>query len=274
MFASLAMMWLSLSLTGCAPKKIKRPQQGEAIQVVELMRARKVPFALQARFHVRVEGPDVGGSTVGALILHRPDRFRIEIQTPVRTPFLYLASNGQSMHAWVQQNRTFYRGDRATEVIAELTEGAMSAADVMEVFTGGLPLPDAKVTAASWGEDGMVDATLDPGTGHRVQVRIDPRNRLLIGLVVESEEGEDLLAFEVTDEMHFRRARMPEEMTLYLPGLGWTLEVEVHTWDELGVIPEVFDLAPPRGATEADLVESLRAMSGWAAPEPAQPSAP
>ena len=50
---------------------------------------------------------------------------------------------------------------------------------------------------------------------------------------------------------------MPEEFKVELPTLGWTLEIEVHTWDEMGVIPEVFTLAPPPNAVEKDLVQTL-----------------
>jgi hypothetical protein len=213
-----------------------------------------------------VEGPDVGGGTHGALILHRPDRFRVEIQTPFRTPMLYLASDGQAMHAYVHQGNRFYRGDQATEVIAELTEGAMSAADVMEVFTGGLPLADAALTGAHWREDGMVEATLDPGSGHVVEVVIDPRHRMVIGLEVQGADGTELLRFQVIDDMRMERARMPQEMELELPSMGWRLEIEVNAWDELGVIPDVFSLSPPPGAVELDLVQTLQQMAGDSAP--------
>lgn len=245
---------------------------------VDAVRAAQAPFALQGRFSVRLESPGSSGSTKGALILHRPDRFRIELLTPLGTPLLYLASNGKALHAWSQRDGRFYRGDDAGQVLAQLTGGAVGLADVNALLTGMLPLPDAPIVSVDEDEQGMVRLSLQAPQDVRVLAILDPHELITRELrVVRLDPGEDLPVQGMSDgvltggetlvEVRYAEVkrvggnRLPEQILVSLPTLGWSLELEFLSWDELGQIPEVFELVPPAGAVEADLVATLRELA-------------
>jgi outer membrane biogenesis lipoprotein LolB len=264
------LMFLLMALVACSgPKKL--PKGMDSAAAVAQMQQAQMPYAIQARFNVKLTGANFSGATVGALIMHWPDRFRIEIQTPLRTPLLYLVSDGDSLNAWIRQDNVFFRGDDATAVMHSLTGGAIDVKDMFALFTGNLPMSGAEVLYSKDNGDGTVTVVLQGPEGYRIRAIIEPRFRIVRELVVARElegaasplvMGTTLFRVEYWDLMHFGgKARMPEEFTVELPTLGWTLEIEVHTWDEMGVIPEVFSLAPPPHSVEKDLVQTLMELA-------------
>jgi hypothetical protein len=66
--------------------------------------------------------------------------------------------------------------------------------------------------------------------------------------------------------MKVGREQLPEELVLTVPTLGWTVELEFDVWDELGVIPNVFTLAPPPGVVEKDLVGAITELAASKTP--------
>lgn len=259
------LMGLSLVLAvGCAPKRVPK---SDAVRVVEEVRERSMPRALQARFQIKVGTGMTAGSTTGAIVTHMPNRFRLEILTPLGTPMYTVASNGTAIHAWSQQKATFYQGTDAMRVLTELTGGVVGMADVLQLLTGGLPLSDAPMLASEVQDDGVL-VVLEAPENIRVRALIDPRRswvrRVEIGRTTDdapTELKEVLAVFNVTDHMHSPGGWYPEEMLIELPPVGWTLALSFHTWDELGVIPDVFDIQAPPGAKVEDLEASLRAAA-------------
>ena len=252
---------LSVPIGGCGPKKVP---SAVADQVVFDARSRKLPRALQARFQIRVGSNGQSGSTKGAIITHMPDQFRLEILTPLGTPMLSVASNGQAIHAWSQQRSTFFQGDDAIAVLDELTGGSVTMADVLQLLTGGLPLPDAPLLETTVLEEGVWFVLGGPHDT-RVRALVSPQKRLVrrveIGRAVTPEAadmGEVVAVFDVSDHMRIDGSLYPEEMTIEIPPLGWTLELTFHTWDELGQIPAVFEMPVPPGANVEDLEQTLR----------------
>ena len=99
----------------------------------------------------------------------------------------------------------------------------------------------------------------------RIRALVAPKKKLVrrveIGRALSSDSPDivDLVAvFDVSDYMRIGGAQYPEEMTIDIPPVGWTLELTFHTWDELGQIPDVFDLQAPAGSKVADLEQTLR----------------
>ena len=253
--AALAMM------PGCGPKRVPK---ADAVHVVDELRSRSLPRSMQARFQIRLGGGGQSGSTSGAIITHMPDQFRLEILTPLGTPMISVASDGQSIHAWSQQRATFYRGEDAFQVLGELTGGAVDMSDVLQLLTGGLPLQDAPVLSTEATEEGVVFVL---GAPHEVRIRalVEPRKKLVrrveIGKASKAggaEIGEMFAVFDIADHMRVNGDLYPEEMSIEIPPVGWTLLLTFHTWDELGKIPDVFELQPPPGSSEADLEQTLR----------------
>lgn len=275
----LSLLGMTVLLPSCAPRRAAQrafDQSGETLMVtVDAVRAAKAPFALQGRFSVRLESPGASGTVQGALILHQPDRFRIELLTPFGTPLFYVASDGRALNAWAQRDGIYYQGDDARRVLDELTGGAVALSDVNALLTGLLPLPDAPIIGLSEDDDGMVQVVLQAPDRVRVLAVLDPKEELtreLRVVRVDSEstlpitdeavpKGETLVEVRYLESMRVGRTRLPEDVVVSLPTLGWTLELAFQSWDELGQIPEVFDLPPPPGATVMDLVETLQALA-------------
>lgn len=248
-----------LVLSGCGGKKGLKAAEADPAAAVAQLRARELPRALKAGFVVKVDGPELQGTTAGAMVLARPDQFNINIQTPLRTPLVYLASDGRVMHAFVAQDSTFFRGDDALAVLAELTGGAVGVADVLQVLTGGLPMPDADVSDVRVEGDAL-QLTLAAPAGAVVEAAVDPRTALVRDLVVKKDDAV-LVEVEVARAMRVGKQWMPEELELVLPTVGWTATLTFHSWDELGVVPDVFVLEKPAGAAEKDLVEALKGVA-------------
>lgn len=253
-----------LFATSCGQKRRIRMAQEQPDELVADLRKRPLPYALQALFNVKVSGPSLQGTTSAGMVLSRPDRFNINVQTPLRTPLLYLASDGRVMHAYTHQDSTFYRGDDALAVLGELSGGAAGVPDLLLLLTGGLPLPDAKVLEVGVTE-GRIHVELAGPQDSRVSAWVDPKTelfrRLEVRSMVDGALTDPWVTAEIPNAMHFQGGWLPEELIIELPTLGWRAELTFHTWDELGVIPDVFVLAPPGGAAQKDLVETLREMA-------------
>ena len=253
-----------LLATGCSQKRRIRMAVEQPDALVEDLRKRPLPYALKALFNVRVEGPELQGTTSAGMVLARPNRFNINVQTPLRTPLLYLASDGRVMHAYTHQDTTFYEGNDALAVLGELSGGAAGVPDMLLMLTGSLPLPEAEVESVGV-ENDLIHVELLGPENSTVSAWVDPKTDLFRRIEVRSMRdgtlGEPWVIAEIPNAMHFQGGWLPEELNIQLPSLGWKIELTFHTWDELGVIPDVFVLEPPPGSTRLDLVETLRSMA-------------
>jgi len=258
----LVLAWLLVA--GCSPKRRIRMATDAPDDLVSELRKRSIPYALKALFNVRVSGPELQGTTSAGMVLARPDRFNINVQTPLRTPLLYLASDGRVMHAYTHQDTTFYEGNDALSVIGELSGGAAGVPDILLMLTGSLPLAEAQVRSVGV-EDDLIRVELVGPRQSEVLAWVDPKTDLYRRVEVRSMRdgalGDPWVVAEITDAMHFQGGWLPEELRVELPTVGWTVELSFHTWDELGVVPDVFVLEPPPGSTREDLVGTLRQMA-------------
>jgi outer membrane biogenesis lipoprotein LolB len=257
-----------LTLLSCGGTRNARALDPKAL--VEAMWAQPAHFALQARYKIKIVGPEVNAVTTGALVMHQPDRVRVEIQSPLRTPLLYLVSDGKALHAWSARGNTFYRGDDAVAVLRQLTGGSMGVADVLAVMTGRLPMAGAELLDLQRDSDGNVITVLQGPDGLRVRAVVETRTRMVRELLVTSAPpegsgpralGEIVLDVRYPDLMNFQNGKMPEEIEVRLPTVGWDVFITVHTWDELGVIPDAFDLPAPPGSVERDMVVVLKKLA-------------
>lgn len=240
-------------LSGCA----HRASGGAAdpTEVLAAARAARQPFALRGAFSVTLRRGDTSVSTRGALVLHEPDQFRVEVMGPVGTPLVIVASDGRALNVWSAQNMTFYRGPNAPAALRELTGGALALADVVKVLTGQLPLPAAEVRSQAVDEAGVA-VTLAAPEGAEVGAHLDPKTALLRDLSV-SRAGQSLLTLSYGRAVKVGRSQLPGAFELDVPALDLGLSIRMESWDELGQIPDVFTLAPPPGAEQKDLVEAL-----------------
>ena len=145
----------------------------------------------------------------------------------------------------------------------------MGLADVVAVLTGTLPMAGAEVTSLAEREGGgalvgLSVAPLPSGVEVHVRAGIDNDGVVRTVSVDRNMPGEaPVLVLEVVtlDTARVGRSRLPEELQVRLPTLGWTVDLEFSAWDELGQIPDVFSLVPPPGSNEMDLVTTLRDLA-------------
>ena len=48
------------------------------------------------------------GHNPGAMILHQPNRARLDIMTPLQAPMMLMASNGTALHMWLHRDGLFF----------------------------------------------------------------------------------------------------------------------------------------------------------------------
>lgn len=266
----LGMMGLAVVLAGCLGQRRRAEQEAalaaaSAEALVAQARSRTVPQALRATLGISVQGPTTSGSTRGGLITHRPDDLRVDVFTPLNTPLAYLASDGQALHVWLQQKQTFYRGDDVGAVLDELLGGLAGVGDLIDLLTGTLPLREAPVLDARYDtERGQLRVVLQGPPPVQIQAWLTPAEdgALLQTLLVLQPPAEaPLVRAEYTDYMRVEGVMLPKAIDLTLPALGWTIGLRIDTWNALGQIPDVFQLSPPPGAVEKDLIESLRELA-------------
>lgn len=245
---------LSLGLVACA--KGGPAGAADPTEVLAEARARKLPFALRGAFSVTIHRGEADLSTRGGLVLHAPDQFRVEVLGPVGTPALIVASDGAAINVWNAQDQIYYSGPDAAAVLAELSGGAVQLSDVVRVLTATLPMPAAPVASSS--PEGRAAAYVLSGPeGVQLRARVDGRSGLVQQLTVE-REGAALLSASYPGTKKIGRTELPTEMTLDVPALQLKVDISMQSWDELGQVPDVFDLAAPSGATVKDLVTTLR----------------
>jgi hypothetical protein len=226
---------------------------------------------------VKIKTPDMAGTTVGSVIIGHPDRIRVEIYTPFGSPLFYLVSDGQSLHAWQHRDRIFYRGDDAGEVLSRLTGGAVGIDDVIALITARLPMPSAEilhtgqVVFAEGGvvlelkgpEEVTVRAVVDPATGMVVRLRV------WAGEMAPGDYGDGLI-MDVHYEGRTRagKVRLPKQVKIELPVMEWTITLNIKSWSEYLPPDATFQLVPPVGATQVELVEALKKMAEKRAARP------
>ena len=254
----------ALMVAGGCRRGPEAPVDQSSAGVIAAARARAVPRALQAGFSVTLKGTATEGTTRGGLVLHQPDNLRVDIFTPLNTPLAYIASDGQALHAWLQQERVFFRGDDASAVLDETLGGLGGVGDAVDLLTGTLPLEDAEVLDARYDEEaGLLQVVLQGPRDVEVRAGLETSGALrTLDIVQPGDEAPAVLVeVDYPDYVRVEGHDLPAEISLHAPSLGWTVGIKVDTWNVLGQIPEVFTLAPPPGAAERDLVEALQEMA-------------
>jgi hypothetical protein len=273
----ISVWWALLLSVGCIKSRAPTNYVGDPEAVVAIARTRPRAEGLRARFSVKIKTPDMGGTTVGSVIIGHPDRIRVEIYTPFGSPLFYLVSDGQSLHAWQHRDRIFYRGDDAGEVLSRLTGGAVGIDDVIALITARLPMPSAEilhtgqVVFAEGGvvlelkgpEEVTVRAVVDPATGMVVRLRV------WAGEMAPRDYGDGLI-MDVHYEGRSRagKVRLPKQVKIELPVMEWTITLNIKSWSEYLPPDATFQLVPPVGATQVELVEALKKMAEKRAARP------
>lgn len=247
-----------LAFTACGGKKAP-VASWDATSVAEQAWAREVPFALKASYTVSVDAPSLGisGSTRGALLVHRPGRFRLEIFSPLGSPLVYVASDGKGASLYLFSQNTWMGTDKAEETMRELTGGAAGLEDIISVMVGQLPFADADILGSERVDKETLAYSFGTPVGGRADVTLREADLTMQSLQAYDEHEKLSFEADYTDYMRVGKSRLPEELVMVIPGINLTLELDFDTWDELGVIPDSFDVPAPPKAKKVDLLVLL-----------------
>lgn len=230
---------------------------GDAKSIAEMAWARDVPFALKGGYSISIDAPKlgIGGTTRGGLLVHRPDKFRLEIFSPLGSPLFYAASD-TALSLYLVTEETYFHTDDAEALLRGVTGGSAGVRDFIALITGRLPFQDAElVDAVRNRKEQESTYTFAGPEGTRAVVTLD--DRTLTNKRIDAYDGDDRLVLhaEYEDYMKVGRSRLPEEALIEVPMIEFTLELEFDTWDELGVIPDAFDLPDPGSKKQVNLDE-------------------
>lgn len=267
--ALLAMALLAPGLTACRKKPPAPPAPRVAAQPVFEAAVAQAPVpTLRARFKLKVDGPTVDGGTRAGLVLDRPDRLRVDVLTPLGGPMLLMATDGAALHAWSQRDATFFRGDDAVAVLGELTGGVLGLSALLDLLVGRVPAEGLEALHLQPVDRGAQIILGSPELpDFRVRAVVDPTTLRLRELDVAPAAGAAPTALgapvftaRYAGTVAVGERVLPAHLTVALPTLGWTLELDFLSWERLEEAPAVFELPVPPGATEVDLVERLRSL--------------
>ncbi len=250
---------LFLLLASCGGKRAPTASW-DAGSVAEAAWEREVPFALKAGYTISVDAPTLGvsGSTRGALLVHRPGRFRLEIFSPLGSPLIYVASDGKAASLYLFSQNTWMGTDKAEETLRELTGGAAGLEDLISVMVGQLPFADADILSAERKDKETLQYIFGTPQGGRAEVSLREKDLTTQKLNAYDESGKNVLSADYTDYMKVGKSRLPEEVVMTIPGVNLTLELSFDTWDELGIIPDSFEVPAPPRSKQIDLLVLLQ----------------
>ena len=227
-------------------------------------RERFVPEAQRASFGLAIEAPRLGLSTraSGALVVDRPDRFRLEVYAPIVGPRLYVVSDGMAVNLYAVAQKTWMGGPDAEAVLREATGGAAGLEDLVDLLTGRMPFEHAELIAVEPGEE-EVHYTFEGPEGTRAVVALDARQSTTRSVEAFDGSGRCVLRARYGSYRRKDRALVPEEVAITLPTAELEVVLSFRSWEALDAAPEAFSLPIPEGAEVRDLVESIR---GWSEP--------
>ena len=251
--------FLLLLLASCGGKRAPTASW-DATSVAAAAWEREVPFALSAGYTISIDAPTLGvsGSTRGGLLVHRPGRFRLEIFSPLGSPMVYIASDGKAVSLYLFSQNTWMGTNKAEETLRELTGGAAGLEDLISVMVGQLPFADADILGAERTDKGALQYIFGTPEGGRAEVELRENDLTTQSLYAFDESGKKVLTADYPDYMRVGKSRLPEDVSITIPGINLSLELSFDTWDEIGIIPDSFDVPAPPQAKKIDLLILLQ----------------
>ena len=262
-----------LFILGCGPKQPPLPAVG-GFDTVEQVRdaawARAVPSALQAKVSLNIDAPRQGvkGTARGGLLLHEPGHVRLDLFSPIGTPLLFLAADGEALRLFSTTKGEFLQAEDAEGALRSLTGGAAGLNDVVSVLAGRLPFAGATLQGSSR-EGGVSRLTFASPQGAKAEVEIDEATLTTQAVRAFGASGELALSATYGAYVNVGGALLPELVTVEIPPLDMRLTLTLSSWEVLAEAPTSFVLTPPQGIVPQDLLAALAAL---APPPPGAPA--
>lgn len=261
---------LLMVVLGCGPKQPPLPAVG-GFDTVEQVRdaawARAVPSTLQAKVSLNIDAPRQGvkGTARGGLQLHEPGHLRLDLFSPIGTPLLFLAADGQALRLFSTSKGEFLQAEDAEGALRGLTGGAAGLNDVVSLLAGRLPFAGAALESSSR-EAGVSRLTFMSPQGARAEVEVDEATLTTRAVRAFGVSGALALSATYGAYVNVGGALLPEQVTVEIPPLDMRLTLSLSGWEVLAEAPPSFVLTPPDGITPQDLVAALSALAPPATP--------
>ena len=249
-------LFLALVL-GCGDKKAPRTL-ADPVELAAQAWERRVPFALKAGYSVSIDAPRLGvsGTTRGGLVVHRPGKFRLEIYSPLGSPLVYAASDGKQVGIYVVTEQLWLGSDDAEGLLRSVTGGSAGIEDLVSLMIGRMPFSDAEILDRKVAE-GLATYTFGGPEDTKANVALDVKTLTNHRIEAFDPDGALVLEADYEDYQKVGRSLLPEEVVINAESVQFKLELEFDSWDELGVIPDAFDVPAPKGSRQVDLDEML-----------------
>jgi hypothetical protein len=249
---------LFLLMTGC----VKTPEVLSPDALLAAGQARKIPFAMRGKFSAKltVRGESFP-SLPGAMILHQPDRFRIEMNAPIGGPVFTLVSNGSGVAMHLHRDKVTILEPEAQVFLSSFMGEGTGLKSLTSVLLGGVPLQDERPVRTETDESGTRFVYAGP-QGSELKIILHPGGELAR---MESLDSSGVLLFSMEHEslVQVEGKGMPKVSVIEIPSQEIHLRLKFSGWSELAKIPEAFGLGVPAGIEVLDGKTALERIGGY-----------
>jgi outer membrane lipoprotein-sorting protein len=247
---ALWIVFLLVFASGCTPRQPPRvlPPSPSAEHLLASLEARRQTLvALRGAARVEYQDAHERGSARQALVVARPDRFRLETFSPVGIAFL-TTSDGKTLAAYFPRENTIYRGAATPLNIARYLRVVLSVKEVVNLLLGFPPVlsqvegavhtsvAEARVSFA--GDQGRYRLELSLSNVGKQVLWFDNRTLLLAKSEDIAPDGSLLFTASFADYREINSLRFPFEITFYNEQRKW--RVTLH-YERVELNPDLAD---------------------------------
>ena len=253
-----AAAWLAASLAvgGCASlqRPVSRPDSAvtkppTADELLSRLAQRMDRMqSLRSPYHISYKGQNEKGRFQGAILVHRPDRLRLETLSLVGA-ILVLTANGDQVAVFLPREKVFSRGKTSKENLLRFTRIPLELGELTSILLG---LPPVELQG-SWEREGAALERRLP-QGGRERIGFDPEYELPLRWDRFSGGGTNELTAFFSDYITTRIGSFPSKISLHYPSQGRSWEIRYREPDvNVEIPPPLFVQQTPRRVREVPL---------------------
>jgi outer membrane lipoprotein-sorting protein len=260
--SSLLVFFLTVGLSSCSvsrppqPPQVPSPKLPSSQQLLAGLEARRQALtSLRGLARVMYADSQEKGSAKQAVAVSAPDRFRLELFSPIGIASLSVC-DGHTLAAYFPTDKTLYRGTATPLNVARFTRVVLSPREVASVLLGLPPLPQQRETlAVDFDEEKDWYRCSLPLSEGRTQVWwFEPKTLLLRRWEVTMNNGGVLAYMTLADYRNVNDQVFPFEIVL--SDKQNQQEATIH-YERVELNPALsdtlFTLAPINGVREIDI---------------------
>lgn len=236
-----------LVLGGCAPRQVALPSPlPSADDVIKKIGRADAVHTLRAWGTSKWKRDNRKGSAEVAIILQRPDRFRLEGLSPLGSSLYSLVIQGEELLLFVPSEKRVYRGAASPRLMARLFSLPLKAEEALGVLSGRVPLCRGRDKRVYGEGDRLILEMICEPHGWLQKVPLDPRNMDPMGFQLQDPSGQEILVVTWKDFQREGEARVPTEILVEMPSSKHMLRFRIDELEINAPIPqERFQLILP-----------------------------